>query len=100
VRADIAACAPFDPLADAQEALAELDLRYTALRGLKPATAALLFASEAAWRNALGRIGVEIGQRRTDLIELLRAAGLALEFSLAEIARPIAHGAGIRWTGD
>ena len=55
LRADIVACAPFDVLADANEALAELDLRCADLPSLKPATAALLFGNEAAWRNALGR---------------------------------------------
>jgi hypothetical protein len=100
VRADIAACAPLDALADAREALVDLDTRLADLRGLKPATAALLFGTDAAWRGALARVGVEIGRRLTDLARLERAAGLEVDFSLGEIARPIAHGAGILWTGD
>jgi hypothetical protein len=103
VLADIAAAGPSDALLDMQEALDELNLRLKDVRTMKPATAALMFGSDAAWRGCLSRLGVEIGRRMTALGAARRAAGLELDFSLSDIATPITPGAslsGVRRTGD
>jgi hypothetical protein len=100
VRADIAAQAPVDALIDAQDALAELQERLRDLRAMRPATAALLFGSDAAWRCALARVGVAAG-RQVGAVEALRLACAATpDFSLNDIARPIASGTRVQWTGD
>lgn len=85
VSADIAACATSDALIDAEDALAELRSRIQDVRSMKPATAALLFGSDAAWRQALARLGVAAGAQ-TGLVEKLRiAAQLSPDFALAEV---------------
>lgn len=100
VRADIAAQAQADALIDAEDALAELQGRLRDLRAMRPATAALLFGGDAAWRQALARVGVAAG-RQAGQVEALR--GLCRQspvFLLDEIARPLAGGTRLQWTGD
>jgi hypothetical protein len=100
VRADIAAEAPRDALLDAQSDLAELQARYADLCGLRKETALLLFGTEASWHASLARQGVAIGRQLSACAALRRAAGLEPDFSLDQIARPLAPGAGVRYTGD
>jgi hypothetical protein len=103
VRADIAAEAPRDALIDAQAELADLQARFADLRGLRKETAELLFGSEACWRLSLARQGVAIGRSLSACSALRRAAGLEPDFSLDEIATPLAPGmgiSGVRRTGD
>jgi hypothetical protein len=100
VRADIAAQAQADALIDAQDALAELQGRLRDLRAMRPATCALLFGSDAAWRQALARVGVAAG-RQAGLVEALRIrCAQSPAFDLDEIARPLAAGTRLQWTGD
>lgn len=100
VLADVKALQPTDAMLDAQEAIDELDLRLKDFRSMKPATAALVFGSDAAWRGCLARLGVEIGRRMSAIGAMRRAAGLDPDFSLDEIRRPIAAGTSVAWTGD
>jgi len=96
VSADIAACAASDALIDAEDAMAELRTRLQDIRNMKPATAALIFGSEAAWRQALARLGVAAGAQ-TGLVEKLRiAAQQSPGFSLAEVESRTTRG----YTGD
>lgn len=100
VCADIAAQAQADALIDAEDALAELQGRLRDLRAMRPATAALLFGSDAAWRGALARVGVAAG-RQTGAVERLRSACRATpDFALHEIARPLGPATRVQWTGD
>jgi hypothetical protein len=103
VCADIAAEAPRDALIDAETELADLQARYADLRGLRRETAVLLFGSEESWRLSLARQGLAIGRRLSACSALRRAAGLEPNFSLDEIATPLAPGmraGGVRRTGD
>lgn len=97
---DIRAEAARDTRIAAAEALAEIKARYDDLRAMPAATAALLFGSDAAWRQALARVGIELGRRLTARSAEERAAGREPDFSLDEIARPLPHAGGVRWTGD
>jgi hypothetical protein len=100
VRADIAAQAEADALIDAEEALAELQDRLRDLRAMRPATAELLFGGDAAWRQALARVGVAAG-RQAGQVEALRVrCARSPAFLLDEIARPLAAGTRLQWTGD
>jgi hypothetical protein len=99
-RADIEACALTDALIDAEDAHAELQSRCNDLRGMKPATAALLFGSEAAWRQALARVGVAAGRQLGAVEALRRRLRATPDFSLDEIARPLDAGGRVQWTGD
>ncbi|HEX4325294.1 MAG TPA: hypothetical protein VH105_00670 [Burkholderiales bacterium] len=99
-RADIEACALTDALIDAEDAHAELQSRCNDLRGMKPATAALLFGSEAAWRQALARVGVAAGRQLGAVEALRRRLSATPDFSLDEIARPLDTGSRVQWTGD
>jgi hypothetical protein len=95
-RADIAACALTDALIDAEDAHAELQNRFTDLRAMKPAMAALLFGSEAAWRQALARVGVAAG-RQLSAVEALRIRlRQTPDFALSEVESRTTRG----WTGD
>lgn len=96
---DIRAEAARDTQIAAAEALADLKSRYNDLRAMPAATAALLFGSDGAWRQALARVGIELGRRLTTRSAEERAAGREPDFSLDEIARPLSSG-GVRWTGD
>ncbi|MDB5807876.1 MAG: hypothetical protein JWN73_5198, partial [Betaproteobacteria bacterium] len=99
-RADIAACALTDALIEAEDAHAELQSRFTDLRAMKPATAALLFGSQAAWRQALARVGIAAG-RHLSAVEALRTRLRATpDFSLNDIARPLGPTTRVQWTGD
>ena len=73
VHADIAAERATDALIDAEDLLGELQSRLRDLRGMPPSTAALLFGSDAAWRQALARVAVAAGRQLTG-VEALRAA--------------------------
>jgi len=99
-RADIEACALTDALIDAEDAHAELQSRCNDLRGMKPATAALLFGSEAAWRQALARVGVAAGRQLGAVEALRRRLSATADFSLDEIARPLDPAGRVQWTGD
>ena len=100
VRADIEAGAAVDALIDAEDALVELQTRLRDLRGMRPATAALLFGGAAAWRQALARVGVAAGRQISAVQSLRRAVAATPDFRLDEIARPIAAGTSVQWTGD
>ena len=52
--------------------------------------------SERWFKDALGGIAVSCGHLQSSLAQLRAAAGLEPNFSLDEIARPIAPGSGIR----
>lgn len=99
-RADISAAATGDALIEAEDAHAELHARFTDLRAMKPATAALLFGSEAAWKQALARVGVAAGRQLSLVESLRRRLGQSPDFTLDSIARPIAAGSRVQWTGD
>jgi len=96
---DIRAEAVRDAQIAAGEALADLKARYADLRAMPAATAALLFGSDAAWRMALSRVGIELGRRLTARSAEERAAGREPDFTLDQIARPLPGGS-VRWTGD
>ncbi|HEY4371623.1 MAG TPA: hypothetical protein VGN52_06850 [Burkholderiales bacterium] len=100
LRADIAAAALGDALIDAEDAHAELHARFTDLRSMKPATAALLFGSEEAWKQALARVGVAAGRQLSAVEALRRRLGDSPDFTLDSVARPIAAGTRVQWTGD
>lgn len=100
VRGDIAREAAADALIEAEELLAELQGRLRDLRGMRPATAALLFGSDCAWRQALARVGVAAGRQQGAVERARLAVHGGPDFSLNEIARPIAPGTRVQWTGD
>lgn len=98
--ADIRAAAPMDAVITAREELAELQARFTDMRAMKTATAALLFGSDAAWRQALARVGVACGRQITALASLERTAGVNQEIKISSIAKPIGPTTRVCWTGD
>jgi len=98
VAIDIAAERLADAVIEAEEKWGELQTRFTDLRALKPATAALIFGSEENWKDALSRVGVATG-RALSALEAARArAGQAL--NIEQVGRPIAAGSRVQWTGD
>ena len=100
VRADIAQAALTDALLDAEDIHNELQARFTDLRAMKPATAALLFGNEAAWHAALARVGVAAGRQLSAVESLRRQLRATPDFSLDAVARPLAAGTRVQWTGD
>ena len=96
VKADIAACAASDALIDAEDALAELRTRLQDIRNMKPATAVLLFGSDAAWRQALARVGVAAGGMTGQVEKLRIAAQQSPAFALSEVESRTTRG----YTGD
>ena len=100
VRADIARAAPFDALIYEEEVLAELQTRLRDLRAIPAHEAAAIFGSDADWRQILTRVGVAAGRQLSRVGEMRARLGAAPDFRLDEVARPLADGTTLRWTGD
>jgi hypothetical protein len=99
VAADIRAEAKTDSLIDAEEKLNELREEITHARTMTPAMAAIVFGSDANWRIALARMGVEAGRRSGEVERMRIANGQSLNIDMEQIARPVATGSGVRFTG-
>lgn len=74
---DIDACAVTDALIDAQDALNEAKRRCADCRALPPAVALLIFGSERAWNESMGRQGLAISRQINALYQMKRAAGMS-----------------------
>ena len=94
--ADIENAALTDALIDAEDAHAELQNRCNDLRGMKPATAALVFGSDAAWRQAIARVGVAAGRQLGAVESMRRRLRQTPDFALSEIESRTTRG----YTGD
>ena len=98
--ADIRNEAGRDAAIDAQEQLDAMQVCYRHIRAYSVETAIRVFGTQDAWERSLSRQAFAIGNKLTEVSALRRAAGFEPSFSLDEIARPIAAGSGIRYTGD